>query len=94
MKKIIILYSVFRKQFTVKYSIDSVFSNTVIRNDTVIECFGWESNRTVVAKDGCRFIGWYNQDNETQTIIDISTYKFTDNTTLVAKFERIAEDEA
>ena len=59
----------------------------------MIEGFGLESNRTVVAKVGYRFVGWYNQDDETQTIIDLSTYKFTDNTTLVAKFRRIAEDE-
>lgn len=88
------IHAVFRKQFTVKYLIDSAFSDTVIRNDTVIEGFGLESNRTVVAKVGYRFVGWYNQDDETQTIIDLSTYKFTGNTTLVAKFERIAEDEA
>lgn len=35
---------------TVKYSINATYSASVIRNDSVIEGNGLESNRTVVAK--------------------------------------------
>lgn len=32
------------------------------------------------------FIGWMVQGDENQTIIDLSTYKFTNDTVLVAVF--------
>lgn len=78
--------AVFRKKLTVKYRIDSAYSNTVIKNDTVIEGDTLDSNRVAIAKTGYEFIGWYVLGDETETIIDLSAYAFTEDTTLVAKF--------
>ena len=78
--------AVYKKMLTVKYSINATYSASVIRNDSVIEGNGLESNRTVVAKTGYTFKGWFVQGDESRTIIDLSTYKFTKDTVLVAVF--------
>ena len=78
--------AVYKKMLTVKYSINAAYSASVIRNDSVIEGNGLESNRTVVAKTGYAFKGWFVQGDESRTIIDLSTYKFTKDTVLVAVF--------
>ena len=78
--------AVYKKMLTVKYSINTAYSASVIRNDSVIEGNGLESNRTVVAKTGYTFKGWFVQGDESRTIIDLSTYKFTKDTVLVAVF--------
>ena len=49
--------AVYKKMLTVKYSINTAYSASVIRNDSVIEGNGLESNRTVVAKTGYTFKG-------------------------------------
>ena len=78
--------AVYKKMLTVKYSINTAYSASVIRNDSVIEGNGLESNRTVVAKTGYTFKGWFVQGDEGRTVIDLSTYKFTEDTVLVAVF--------
>ena len=78
--------AVYKKMLTVKYSINTAYSASVIRNESVIEGNGLESNRTVVAKTGYTFKGWFVQGDESKTIIDLSTYKFTEDTVLVAVF--------
>ena len=78
--------AVYKKMLTVKYSINATYSASVIRNDSVIEGNGLDSNRTVVAKTGYTFKGWFVQGDEGRTVIDLSTYKFTEDTVLVAVF--------
>lgn len=78
--------AVYKKMLTVKYSINATYSASVIRNDSVIEGNGLDSNRTVVAKTGYTFKGWFVHGDESKTIIDLSTYKFTEDTVLVAVF--------
>ena len=78
--------AVYKKLLTIKYSINTEYSASVIRNESVIEGNGLESNRTVVAKTGYTFKGWFVQGDESRTIIDLSTYKFTKDTVLVAVF--------
>lgn len=78
--------AVYKKKLTVKYSIHTAYSASVIGNDSVIEGNGLESNRTVVAKTGYTFKGWFVQGDEDRTVIDLSTYKFTEDTVLVAVF--------
>ena len=80
------IHAVYKKLLTVKYSIHTAYSASVIRNDSVIEGNGLESNRTVVAKTGYTFKGWFIQSDEGRTVIDLSTYKFTEDTVLVAVF--------
>lgn len=80
------IHAVYKKLLTVKYSIHTAYSASVIRNDSVIEGNGLESNRTVVAKTGYTFKGWFIQGDEGRTVIDLSTYKFTEDTVLVAVF--------
>lgn len=80
------IHAVYKKLLTVKYSINATYSASVIRNDSVIEGNGLDSNRTVVAKTGYMFKGWFVQGDESKTIIDLSTYKFTEDTVLVAVF--------
>ena len=80
------IHAVYKKLLTVKYSINATYSASVIRNDSVIEGNGLDSNRTVVAKPGYKFTGWFVQGDESKTIIDLSTYKFTEDTVLVAVF--------
>lgn len=80
------IHAVYKKLLTVKYSIHTAYSASVIRNDSVIEGNGLESNRTVVAKTGYTFKGWFVQGDEGRTVIDLSTYKFTEDTVLVAVF--------
>lgn len=80
------IHAVYKKLLTVKYSINATYSASVIRNDSVIEGNGLDSNRTVVAKTGYTFKGWFVQGDESKTIIDLSTYKFTEDTVLVAVF--------
>ena len=78
--------AVYKKLLTVKNSINTEYSASVIRNESVIEGNGLESNRTVVAKTGYTFKGWFVQGDESRTVIDLSTYKFTKDTVLVAVF--------
>ena len=78
--------AVYKKMLTVKYSINTAYSASVIRNDSVIEGNGLESNRPVVAKTGYTFKGWFVQGDEGRTVIDLSTYRFTKDTVLVAVF--------
>ena len=78
--------AVYKKLITVRYSINAAYSASVIRNESVIEGNGLESNRTVVAKAGYTFKGWFVQGDETRTIIDLSTYRFANDTVLVAVF--------
>ncbi len=80
------IHAVYKKLLTVKYSIHTAYSASVIRNDFVIEGNGLESNRTVVAKTGYTFKGWFIQGDDGRTVIDLSTYKFTEDTVLVAVF--------
>lgn len=80
------IHAVYKKLLTVKYSINTAYSASVIRNDSVIEGNGLDSNRTVVAKTGYTFKGWFVQGDEGRTVIDLSTYKFTEDTVLVAVF--------
>lgn len=80
------IHAVYKKLLTVKYSIHTAYSASVIRNDYVIEGNGLESNRTVVAKTGYTFKGWFIQGDDGRTVIDLSTYKFTEDTVLVAVF--------
>lgn len=80
------IHAVYKKLLTVKYSIHTAYSASVIRNDSVIEGNGLDSNRTVVAKTGYTFKGWFVQGDESKTIIGLSTYKFTEDTVLVAVF--------
>ena len=80
------IHAVYKKLLTVKYSINATYSASVIRNDSVIEGNGLDSNRTVVAKTGYTFKGWFVQGDESKTIIDLSTYKCTEDTVLVAVF--------
>lgn len=80
------IHAVYKKLLTVKYSIHTAYSASVIRNDSVIEGNGLESNRTVVAKTGYTFKGWFIQGDDGRTVIDLSTYKFTEDTVLVAVF--------
>lgn len=83
--------AVFKKEFTVKFEIDSAYSNTVIRNETVVDGNTISTNRTPVAKDGYRFVGWYVKGDAEQTIIDLETYIVSGDITLVAVFEPITE---
>ena len=85
--------AVYKKMLTVKYSINATYSASVIRNDSVIEGNGLDSNRTVVAKTGYTFKGWFIQGDEGKTIIDLSTYKFPEDTVLVAVFTDSEENE-
>lgn len=78
--------AVYKKMFTVKYSINTAYSASVIRNETVTEGSGLDSDRTVVAKNGYAFVGWFVQGDESRTIIDLSSYKFSNDTVLVAVF--------
>ena len=80
------IHAVYKKMLAVKYSIHTAYSASVIRNDSVIEGNGLESNRTVVAKTGYTFKGWFVQGDDGRTVIDLSTYKFTEDTVLVAVF--------
>lgn len=80
------IHAVYKELLTVKYSIHTAYSASVIRNESVIEGNGLESNRTVVAKTGYTFKGWFVQGDEGRTVIDLSTYKFTEDTVLVAVF--------
>lgn len=86
------IYAVFRRKLTVKYSISSDYSNSVIKNDSVVEGYTLDSNREAIAKIGYAFVGWYVLGDDSETIIDLSTYKFMDDTTLVAKFIEVAGD--
>ncbi len=78
--------AVYRKMLTVRYSINAAYSASVIRNDSVIEGAGLDSDRGVVANAGYRFVGWFVQGDESRTVIDLSTYRFTGDTVLVAVF--------
>lgn len=91
--------AVYKQVLTVKFKINSEYSSSVIANATVL--YEESLNETYTAakaeikekyKTTYRFVGWYVEGDETQTLIDLSTYKFTADTTLVAKFEKVAEE--
>lgn len=85
-----VLNPVFKKELTVKYSVDTNYTDAFFRNETVLEgnCVVSSSNKIHVncKVDGYEFAGWYVQGDETKTVIDLETYVITENTTLVAKF--------
>ena len=85
-KEFFTITAVYKKKFTVKYSINSEYSNTVLKNDEVIDGEGLDSDRRAVADEGFKFVGWFVSGDESRTLIDLSSYKFTADTVLVAKF--------
>ncbi len=87
---------VFKKEITVKYSVDSTYTNAFFRNETVLEgeCVSVTSAKM---NPGCKvagyqFVGWYVLGDATQTVIDFETYVITEETTFVAKFAPISGD--
>lgn len=78
--------AVFKKQYTVKFRINENYSDTVLRDVTVIDGNKLTSNKTAVAHTGFQFVGWYVQGDESKTIVDLSTFVVTENVTLVALF--------
>lgn len=86
------VYAVYRKILRVTFVIDQTYSNSyfgiieIQEGETVPESY-----RTPTAKDGYTFVGWYVQGDETQTILDLDTFTFSESVTLVAKFEATGE---
>lgn len=78
--------AVYRKMLTVRYHINTAYSRSVIKNDAVMEGYGLESNRVALATEGYSFAGWFVQGDTGRTIIDLSSYRFTEDTVLVALF--------
>lgn len=78
--------AVYRKMLTVQYTVNAQYSGSVIRNDSVMEGSGLGSNRTAVARAGYTFVGWFVKGDADRTVIDLSTYRFTGDTVLVAVF--------
>lgn len=86
------VYAVYRKILRVTFVIDQTYSNSyfgiiqVLEGDAVPEAY-----RAPQTKTGYRFVGWYMQGDETQTILDLDTFTFSESVTLVAKFEATGE---
>ena len=67
--------------YKIKYTIDGeVFSEELLKYGSKIEV------KQVPEKTGYTFKGWFVQGDEGRTVIDLSTYKFTEDTVLVAVF--------
>lgn len=86
------VYAVYREILRVTFVIDQTYSNSyfgiikVQEGDAVPESY-----RMPTAKDGYIFVGWYVQGDETQTILDLDSFTFSESVTLIAKFEPIGE---
>lgn len=85
----------FKKEFTVKYIVDSSLSNAFFRNEIVLdgETIASVANKLDVSSklDGYAFVGWYIYGDTTETLVDIETYVITENISFVAKFLPLTE---
>ena len=90
-----VIEAVFLEVYTVKYSIDSNFSDDFYRSESVLEGYGVNApiikNNISCKIEGYEFKGWYVQGDETHQLIDLELYKIYDNITLVALFGKIGE---
>ncbi len=87
--------AVFKKILNVGYQIDGEYSDDWQRGETVLEG-GYIANPNLHSKVSCKvagyeFKGWYVKGDETKTIVNLSTYEITENTTFVALFGPIGE---
>lgn len=85
-----IVNPVFKKEFTVKYEVNSNYSNSFFRNEIVLDGNYISSvfNKVNVncKVSGYKFVGWYIKGDETQTVIDLEMYPITKDIIFVAKF--------
>lgn len=85
-----IINAVYKNKLTVRYDIDGNFSDDFFRKEQILEGQTVSSpifKMNVKCKvDGYLFAGWYVEGDETQEVVDLETYKITQDTTLVAKF--------
>ena len=85
-----IINAVYKNKLTVRYDIDGNFSDDFFRKEQVLEGQTVSSpifKMNVKCKvDGYLFAGWYVESDEKQEVVDLETYKITQDTTLVAKF--------
>lgn len=85
-----VIEAVFLEIYTVKYDIDSSFSDDFYRNESVLE--GYTVNAPLIKNnlkckvEGYEFKGWYVQGDPNETLIDLETYKIYGDVTLVAVF--------
>lgn len=90
-----IIEAAFLQGYTVKYSIDSNYSDDFYRNETVLE--GNHVNSPILKSslsckiDNYEFKGWYLYGDESKTIIDLELYEVYENITLVALFDLVEE---
>lgn len=88
--ELFVINAVFKKEFTVKFSVDAAYSDAFFRNEIVLDgntVTGQANKMRVTCKvSGYRFAGWYVQGDESKTVIDLATYPVTADVTLVAKF--------
>ena len=90
-----VIEAVFLEIYTVKYDIDSSFSDDFYRNESVLE--GYTVNAPLIKNnltckvEGYEFKGWYVQGDSDKTLIDLETYAIQGNITLVALFGLIEE---
>lgn len=97
--------AVFSDQYTVKYDMNTSYTDETGDHLYTTEFFGSEtvlSNNPYIAdpeskmkvscnREGYEFKGWYVQGDESQTLVDLSKYEVTGNVTFVALFGPIEE---
>lgn len=85
-----IITAVFTKQYTVKFSISEEYSDDYLLNVAVLEgetIANASSKSNVSCKaEGYEFKGWYVLGDETCTLVDLTTYRVTENVTFAALF--------
>lgn len=86
------IFAVYAKTHTVRFDTGyGSCSDTFYGNASVSDGSALGANRAVTPYEGYRFVGWYVRGDESQTIVDISTYQITADITFVAKFEKTGE---
>lgn len=85
-----IVEAVFKKEYTVRYSVDSAYSTEYFRNDIVLDGDAVPSAarkmNLTCKKEGYVFAGWRVQGDESGTVYDLMQYTVTGNVTLEAVF--------
>jgi uncharacterized repeat protein (TIGR02543 family) len=85
------LTAVFRIQYRAYFSVDPSMSDNRFYSALVTDGYSLTNTITfmnVTCKaNGYEFVGWYVQDDETQTVVNLATYIVTETTTFTAKFE-------
>lgn len=75
-----------KQKFTIKYEIDSNYSDTFYINELIVEGEKLIYRDCVCKKPGYQFVGWFIKGDALETLIDFNSYLVTGNLTIVAKF--------